>query len=291
MSDSPIQSLFSWEDGSGATQVLNVDVVMSLSDKRSAKLTDYVVETGSVITDHVVIQPETLSMDLIVTQTPLRGPGMTLQKLGIESTSQQLAPQQYPLNVPPSRFQPGGFLLLSQGLRTVITAGANALLGAVGLAAPDGSRMTGSVVRLVSTSANPTTLQADAKVDRVVAVHDQLVSIMEGKLLVTVSFKGKLYVDYLITDIDLSHQAGAFGRGSFKVQARAFRTVTGVAAQLPSPADFRAKASVKKGNKPGITPDPDPTKAAQAQSLISRGAEGAAQSPLGTALLGAVGLN
>lgn len=288
MSATLIASLFSWTDAAGATQTLDVDVVMQASDKRSAKLTDHVVETGSVITDHVVIQPESLSMDLVVSQTPITvGEGRSLQQLSIDSTAQALSAKVYPLAVRDSEFQPGGFLLLSQGLRTVVTGAANTLLGAVGLGA-GADKLTGSDVQLPQTTSQARTLQATSATDRVTSVHDQLIAIMNGKLLVTVSFKGRLYIDYLLTEIELSHQAGKFGQGSFKVQARAFRTVTGVAAQLPLPADFRAKANAKKGNKAGKTPDPTPKP--KPKTFGARGFDAFMASPFGKAMFGDQGI-
>lgn len=258
-SESSVESLFSWQDASGNTRRLDVDVVMSASDKRSAKLTDHVVETGAVITDHVVIQPESLSLDLVVTQTPINADAdFAPAAIDINSSSQTLKGATHRIKVQPNAFVPGGFLLLSQGVRTAVTS----LLGAVTGA---DSNMQGSKVEIATTSGRVSVLQASAPVDRVVRVHDQLIEIMNNVLLVTVSFKGRLYVDYLLTEVELSEQAGKAGMASFKVQARAFRTVTGTSVNLPDPADFRALAKVNKGNKPTTTPNPDPT-----QSMKSR---------------------
>jgi hypothetical protein len=54
--------------------------------------------------------------------------------------------------------------------------------------------------------------------------------------------------------------------GRFKVEARAFRAVTGVNVVLPDPADFRALPKLAKGNAPTKTPDPDPTKTKRGKS-------------------------
>ncbi len=247
------QSLFSWLDDAGNTNTLDVDVVMASADKRTAKLTDHVVENGSVITDHVVIMPESLALELVVSQTPIKADGFAPAPLSLTSSGQKLTAANYTLDVRPSQFQPGGFLFLSAGLRSVV---GNLLSG--GAAAPS---MTGSAVEETQSSFSVQTLQAVAPGDRVIAVHDSLIEILDKALLVTVSFKGRLFTDYLLTEVELTQAAGKFGTGKFRVEARAFRTVTGTQVQLPDPADFRALPNTNKGNKSGTTPDPDPKKA------------------------------
>jgi hypothetical protein len=81
-------------------------------------------------------------------------------------------------------------------------------------------------------------------------VHDNLIRILSGALLVTVNFKGRIYADYLLTRVTLTSNPGEFGLGRFSVDARAFRTVTGITVQLPDPADFRALPKSNSGSKP-----------------------------------------
>jgi hypothetical protein len=270
-SESRVESLFSWQDASGNTSTLDVDVVMTANDTREAKLTDHVVETGAVITDHVVIQPESLSLDLVVTQTPMTaGNGFTMTSGEISAPGQKLKAQTHPIKVQPSAFQPGGFLLLSTGLRGAISS----LLGAAG---GNSDQMSGSKVETTASSLRVSTLQSASAVDRVGDVHDRLVEIMNGALLVTVSFKGRLYIDYLLTKVELLQQAGKAGMGTFKVTARAFRTVTGTTVSLPDPADFRALPKVNKGNKPSAVgpihgpPPPPVSDLAKATDRVNTG--------------------
>lgn len=264
--DSLVSSLISWEDENGTTQTLDVDVVMAATDRRTAKLTDHVVETGATITDHVIIQPEELTLELVVSQTPLKGKGFARQKTAIEYKGTKLTSKQYPLEIPPSRFQPGGFFLVSAGAQAAIGAIVGLLGGGVGA-----SGMTGSEVQQTSGSGSIDVLQADQPVDRVSEAHDRLIEIMNGALPVTISFKGRLYNQYLLTEVELTQAAGSFGAGKFKVQARAFRTVTGTTVELPDPSDFRALANKAKGNKPAKGGTPDPLKGMK--SFAAKGAD------------------
>jgi hypothetical protein len=208
--------LFTWLDEAGIEHTLDCDVVSSASDERTALLTDHAVEGGSLITDHVVIMPEALSLELVVSQTPIA----EVTGFGRANLT---------LDVRPSQFVPGGFLAVSSGVRNALT---------------------GLFSGPVSPPAAVNTLQSTGGVvDRVADVHDHLIRILQGALLVTVSFKGRVYTDYLLTRVTLSSNSGEFGLGRFGVDARAFRTVTGETVQLPDPADFRALPTKKAGNK------------------------------------------
>lgn len=257
-------SLFSWVDLDGNTQTLDVDVVLAATDKRSMKLTEHSVEDGSVITDHVVLQPETLNLELLVTQTPFPSASQPATPLVLSARKQRLTKQQFKLEVPPNAFQPGGFLLLSQGARSAIGAVTGALLGRTA----GNNTFTGSRAEMVDVNVTASVFQPNEG-DRVGAVHDKLVEIMSQVLKVTISFKGRLYLDYLLTEVELVQ---SFGSAKFKVQAQAFRTVSGVTVSLPDPSDFRTLAKNAKGNKSTKTPDPDPAK--RAKTIAAKGFDG-----------------
>lgn len=264
-------SLFSWEDESGQTQTLDVDVVMAAVDRRTAKMTDHVVEDGSVITDHVVVMPESISLDLTVTQTPIGPAGMVKGPISISWETNDLVRASYPLKVEPSRFVPGGFLALSSPLRSAVTEAGNALLRTVGLggpASPNG--YAGHALQKGVKSGQAQVHQVIEQGDLVSRAHDKLVGILDRKLPVSVSFKGRLYLNYILTEVTLTQAAGC---GRFHVEARALRVVQGTPVQLPNPADFRAQKQQQKGGKGGTTPDPDPTKQATSDWLrLSEGA-------------------
>jgi hypothetical protein len=276
-SEAIADSLFSWLDPAGNVHTLDVDVAMTTDDERKVRLTDHVVETGAVVTDHIVLQPEELSFELVMTQTPmLVGNGFAQQNISLEISGNRLASATVPITVAKSRFQPGGFLLLSSGLRSVV---AN-LFGA-----DTPSSMQGSRVEQTKSTVQVGVLQATQPVDRVNDTHDALIEIMNTGLLVTVSFKGRLYLDYLLTKVKLSQGKGEAGMGRFKVDLRAFRAVTGVNVVLPDPADFRALPKVGKGNTPTKTPDPDPTKKVRGKSAAKNvGNAGAAAARAAQAL-------
>lgn len=220
-------SLFTWEDEAGVEHTLNVDVVSSRVDERTATVVDHPVEAGSVVADNVVINPPTVTFELVVSQTPVD----VVEGFGRSNLE---------LDVRASLFVPGGFFAVTQGVRNVVSG----LLSEV-----EGKPTAVNVLQ-----------NTGAPRDRVNDVHDELIRIFEGALLVTVNFKGRIYPDYLLTRITLTDNPGEFGMGRFTVDLRTVTTVTGEVVELPDPADFRVQPKKSKGNKSPKPPDPDPTK-------------------------------
>jgi hypothetical protein len=62
---------FAYTDDLGSIQFFECDVDLSRMHRREAMLTDFPVEDGTTITDHVIIRPDTLTMEIMVSDTPL----------------------------------------------------------------------------------------------------------------------------------------------------------------------------------------------------------------------------
>jgi hypothetical protein len=65
--------------GDTALDILDVDATLQFTETRTSQATDHPVETGGVISDHIIKRPLTLKLDGIVTDTPL---GQTLLDTG-----------------------------------------------------------------------------------------------------------------------------------------------------------------------------------------------------------------
>lgn len=65
-------------DGSGGTDVLTVDACLTENHQLQETVTDHPVERGVRITDHVRPEPRRLTLECVVTNTPVRGntPGL-----------------------------------------------------------------------------------------------------------------------------------------------------------------------------------------------------------------------
>jgi len=65
-------SVFSYTDDLGELQYFEVDVDLSRSHRFEATLAESPIEDGTPVTDHVVIGPWELSLELLVTDTPIK---------------------------------------------------------------------------------------------------------------------------------------------------------------------------------------------------------------------------
>lgn len=61
----------SYVDGGGVLNVLELDAFLSEHHQHTAKATQFPVETGVVISDHVIQEPDVVRLDVIVSDTPL----------------------------------------------------------------------------------------------------------------------------------------------------------------------------------------------------------------------------
>lgn len=231
--------IFTWEDDARATHSLIADIVLGSKDERTSEATDHPVENGADITDHVRQLPDRLTLEIGQTQTPIEP---------IEGFSDQ----QVELQVRKSLFQPGGLLAVT----SAVGAAADAIVGAI----------TGKKDDVLKTLV----LVADSEVDRVNEAHDKLIEVKQKAYPVTFTFKGRVYPNFLVTMVGLSRNAGEAGFGRFTVEARSFRTVETGAAELPDPADLRAKAASKRGKKPSKALS-DAEEEVVKKSLLSQG--------------------
>ncbi len=56
----------------GATQdLLTLDAALSIDEQHQAQVTDHPIETGAVVTDHVILRPTNWKLEGIVTATPV----------------------------------------------------------------------------------------------------------------------------------------------------------------------------------------------------------------------------
>ena len=65
--------VFSYTDDLGAIAFFEADVDLSRNHRREAVVTDFPAEDGTSITDHVIIRPNGLTIELLVSDTPLPG--------------------------------------------------------------------------------------------------------------------------------------------------------------------------------------------------------------------------
>jgi hypothetical protein len=208
-----------WEDDNGEKHAINVDLVKTHEDERTATVTSHPVERGAAISDHVIHDPDKLTLEIAQTQTPLPSPAF---ENAVWDEPVGFSTKTVTLDVRKSLFKPGGLLAVTRGIEGVISSG----LSALGLGSEE-------------ESAKVTVFQSDEPVDRIGELHDQLISIKEKSRFCTVTFRGRVYPNYIVTKVGWSSAPGEAGIGRFKLELQSVRLVTNATAELPDPASLR----------------------------------------------------
>jgi hypothetical protein len=219
-----------WEDDNGEKHAVNVDLVREHEDTRAATVTSHPVERGAPINDHVIHEPDMLTVTVVQTQTPLPGPaydGVVWAK------PTGFATKVVTLDVRKSLFKPGGLLALTRGIEGAINTG----LSALGLGSDEDSTKV-------------SVFQSDEPVDRIGELHDQLIAIKSKSRFVTVTFRGRIYPEFLITKVTWTTEPGKPGKGTFKLELQSVRLTTNGVADLPDPASLRLKPVKQQANPP-----------------------------------------
>jgi hypothetical protein len=228
--------LFAWKDDSGIYHAVAIDIVTNHQDDRTAEVTSFPIEKGAPINDHIIHQPDTLTLDVCQTQSPFPSPA---RPGSVYTAPKGFATKAVVLDVRKSLFKPGGLLALT----TAVGNAAGAALNALGVTAP------------ASDVVKATVFVSDNPVDRIGELHDQLVSIIENGRPCKVVFRGKTYPDYYMTRVSWKTQKGEVGLGRFTLSFQAVRTVETATAELPDPTSLRLMPS-KAQTKPAKTVDP-----------------------------------
>jgi len=235
--------------------VLVADMVQSATTTDASELTQYPIEDGSFIADHMIRQPRTLSLTLVQTQTPIEaiaGFARVLQTLGYEerplgSQTVKTAYGQRPEGqrttrapVRQSEFRPAGLFALPGAALSLLFGGADKEISFAGLdtGQPPGSKdlsFTGldTGQPLAGKSLSVHVLAAGAPVERVNEFHANLLSLLVSATPVIVQFKGASYIDLVLVSVARTDAAGQAGRASFEVQLKQIATVETKTVKLP----------------------------------------------------------
>lgn len=209
--------LLTWDDTNGVTNVVRADALMSLKDERTAEVTEHPIETGGEVTDHILFNAPRLSLTVFQSNTPIEEEdGFSRQKVNL---------QKY---VVPSRFKAKGLLLVHSAVGNLVGA-------------------------LLSGAAQPLSvyvLAADTSKDRILELHDKLITAFQNGSECKVERFGRVYDGYVLTEVTYSRDAGRGGLGQFQLELRTVRKVATATTTLPDPEKLHVKASENRGKKP-----------------------------------------
>jgi hypothetical protein len=226
--------------------IVTFDQTTSEGHEFTCEVTEHEVETGSNIADHVKINPQGLTLELFVTNTPIEDLG----RGAVTAIDLNLRPYQ-----PPFSLTPGGLT--------------NAAVKFVGSLLPSSSLPSAVQV-----------LAFDQPFDRVKEVHDQLNVLFLEKATMSVVTSLRTYDNMIMTSVSLPIDKK--GGASFTLSFKQVRTVTTASVAAPKPLEKRGVPGAAKGSQAtGPVGDQDKAKAS---SALSKGLAALSDGSLFTAL-------
>lgn len=195
-----------WEaDAPDPGGALTADVVTAITAGAESELTNHPIESGSMVTDHRILRPKTITIEFAQSSRPL------YEDAGAEWSQQEISPR-------PSSFQPEGLLAL-----TMLAGQAIAAIGSALGFGGGGSRSIWS-------------LTAASDEDRIVELHDTLIDVLTNAYLCTVSYQGLILPGYVVHSVQLSRSAGESGLARFVVALQEVATVETAASAISGEA-------------------------------------------------------
>lgn len=249
--------------------VLVADMLQEATTTDASDLTQYAIEDGSLISDHLIRQPQTLSLTLVQTETPIAevtGFARVLQQLTYASRSNGAQQGQASLSSPKETAQPGSapvrqpefrptsLLALGAAVQSLLFGDGPKEIRWTGLGKPSetntelkwtGLKTDGDVTQK---SLQVQVLSAGAPVARVNAFHDALVNLMRTATPCIVTVKGRANPDLVLISVGRTDSQGQVGRASFSVQFKQIATVETQTVKLPPVP--KAKAAKNQSSKP-----------------------------------------
>lgn len=243
-----------WQDpDTGATESVQLDAVDSVVPDDQLTITDHTVEGGAVISDHAQKDPNSVTIEGIVSNMPNPKIDTDAHQASLDLRVAQMntpGTKTITLNVPrpPVQLSPSG--LIQAGVVAVV----DLLSGA------------GSPKATVHARAQPTTIeqsvqvfQQDAPRDRVRDVYEQLLKVQEAKLLCTIQTRRREYFDMLLKGIGEPDTIEDGKAGRFQLEFRYLKVADSQTVQAPQPTEARGNTAVSKGSQAAKT-DPNADK-------------------------------
>ena len=106
--------ILSWTDDAGELVLVDIDIIADYSEGLKSEITDHPIEDGSVISDHIILKPPTLNLEIKQSEYP--------SKVGGFGDLNGVELQDVELPVYATRFSPRGGLLILEGLEGAIGA-------------------------------------------------------------------------------------------------------------------------------------------------------------------------
>jgi len=252
-----------------------IDVSVHESHGVGAEVSEHPVEFGVNVADHIRPTPRTITIEGLVTNHPIDMPLSHAGSATMDRSSLALQAAANPLpRVSPSSIQIEGEPSIGPlGALPGINQGV-AILGALGIKLGTRVKLAAEQYHVkLDTKAtySAAVVRFTEPFDRVSAVHDALLQIVETSQLVKVVTGLIIYTSVALTDLTVE-RSGELGSDVLKFTAvgRVLRVVSSGTVKLPKPDDSRAKAGKSRGKQATTTVDPATLPPAANESMLSK---------------------
>lgn len=230
------------------TQTIFVDIVGTFGAEAKAEQTKTPVEDGSLRSDHKVILPATLSVEVQQTEHPIDDPDYEMQRLSLSIPKAAVVPEPLRVEVEPVRTTVTSPFLLAEN---VVGVAANAIGSLVGGGALGGIELIASTVRFVDAFESTEGYQTNTPRDRGGELADKFAELFGGDEVATVTYRGRTYQNMSLIGVSLGYTPGLAGLTTFNLAFEELKTATVARVALVDPEILAAKAQAALGKKKG----------------------------------------
>lgn len=254
-------TLFWTDDESGELDSVQFDVTTSEEPTDTVSITEHPVEEGADITDHVRKEPELITVEGYITNTPHPG-NIGPDDDHVWSTTNVTAGAIGPMKTDTIELD-----VASPGVQLSETGLIQAGISALGSLVTGGANNQAKVLR----PGNHRTDSVSAKVfsspsgmNRARRAYDKLLYVQQQALLVTVVAEDREYFDMVIERLAKPRATGDGTAVKFQLDLHRIRIASSQTVESPQPAQPRAAATRNLGAQSTT----DDAKAAQKESIL-----------------------
>ncbi len=243
-------------DADDQPHAIPVHVIPTFQESSSAIVTDFPVEDGTDISEHVIQFPSILKLEIVQSMLPFET---------VEDNGQlvEFPTESRPLDIPPTRYAPRGLLLLTVGVGAAVGAAVDAIGGALGFEPSDPN-----VKAVVYTP-------PDGR-NYINELREKLLEVQKSARPLELQWLQTTWKDYYLEDLQYTRQAG-LEAGRFGLTLKHVRKVQTKTAEVEDPLAARLLPEIGGGVGAGgaaNVPAPklnDDAAAGKKQSLLDAG--------------------
>lgn len=246
-----------YKDKTGIEHSVYFDIVTSINHIGESQASEFPLEDGAPMTDHVINLPSNLTFTASVSNSPMKdNPGAkltsfsdgTLTYPNINPSPAIYPPLQYPTASAPTLASIGNNLNLAGGISAV----ASAIGLGPNLTPQPTSRSAPLTVPTIPNQPN-TSGNFISETNRVQDMFNLLELIRTSNFLCEIITEEKTYSNMVLLTINSPRTVDTGNSLEFTVTAKQIRLVTLAQADVPVPAELIAAVKRKTGSKNGVT--------------------------------------